>query len=254
MTDARKSTAKTASTGRRPHQSLGRPTSNAPNSVPIRALETVKPSVLSSSPNTLRSASVVPEMTAVSNPNRNDPNAATTALRKSVPPPWEHAGPIAVSQLRGRQRGCIRIFGLVEIRPIVVSRMLMHGFIPGLEAERLSFLRIQGIELQAGGKGAGGAAAEVERIHLDVDGACNLTFDGPSPITGIEPFRADRFYWPERHAVHGSRGTAGDLRPSVSPRNMRPRAARPTRSWPPNLAVGHSLVIFPSALDHHASA
>lgn len=45
------------------------------------------------------------------------------------------------------------------------------------------------------GQAAGGAAAEVERIHLDFDGARNLTFDGPSPITGIdiEPFRAGRF-------------------------------------------------------------
>ena len=40
-------TASTVSTGRRPHQSDGRPTSKAPNSVPIRALDTVKPRRLS---------------------------------------------------------------------------------------------------------------------------------------------------------------------------------------------------------------
>ena len=45
--DTRNKTASTVSTGRRPHQSEGRPTSKAPNSVPISALDTVKPRRLS---------------------------------------------------------------------------------------------------------------------------------------------------------------------------------------------------------------
>ena len=41
------STANNASTGRRPHQSAGRPTSREPNMVPSSALDTVKPRRLS---------------------------------------------------------------------------------------------------------------------------------------------------------------------------------------------------------------
>ncbi len=82
-----KSTASSASTGRRPHQSAGRPTSNAPTMVPNSALETVKPSRLSLSSYTSRKASVVPEITAVSKPNSSDPRAATRALINSIAPP-----------------------------------------------------------------------------------------------------------------------------------------------------------------------
>ena len=70
------STASSESTGRRPHQSAGRPTSNEPTIVPSSALDTVKPRRLSLSPNTCRKASVVPEITAVSKPKSNDPSAA----------------------------------------------------------------------------------------------------------------------------------------------------------------------------------
>ena len=86
------STASSASTGRRPHQSAGRPTSNAPTMVPNSALDTVKPRRLSLSSYTCRNASVVPEITAVSKPNSSDPSAATMALSRSIPPPPPRAG------------------------------------------------------------------------------------------------------------------------------------------------------------------
>ena len=53
--------------------------------VPIKALETVNPSPKLPSPKRILKASVVPEMTAVSNPNRRPPSAATKVLRKSSP-------------------------------------------------------------------------------------------------------------------------------------------------------------------------
>ena len=79
-------TANTLNTGRLPQRSAGRPASNEPTIVPIRALETVKPSKKSESLKTARSDSFVPEITAVSKPNKNDPKAATTALKSNVPP------------------------------------------------------------------------------------------------------------------------------------------------------------------------
>src|SRR5580700_1925502 len=83
----RNSTASSVSTGRRPHQSAGRPALSAPTIVPISALETVNPSRLSLSENARRNASVVPEITAVSNPNSSEPSAATIALNSRMAPP-----------------------------------------------------------------------------------------------------------------------------------------------------------------------
>src|SRR5664279_3316850 len=74
------STASIASTGRRPHQSAGRPTNKEPTMVPSSALDTVKPSQYLLSAYTCCKASVVPEMTAVSKPKSSDPRAATMAL------------------------------------------------------------------------------------------------------------------------------------------------------------------------------
>jgi hypothetical protein len=47
----------------------------------------VNPRRLSESEYTSRSASVVPEITAVSNPNKNDPNAAMIELVINIAPP-----------------------------------------------------------------------------------------------------------------------------------------------------------------------
>ena len=107
----RKSTARQASTGRRPHQSAGRPTSSDPTIVPSRALETVKPSRLSVSEKTWRRDSVVPEITAVSNPNRNEPSAATIALSTRRPPPERDAlaaGALGIGACMTRHRGRIK--------------------------------------------------------------------------------------------------------------------------------------------------
>ena len=79
--ETRNNTASRISTGRRPHQSAGRPEARAPAIVPIKALETVNPSRLSLSVNAWRNASVAPEITAVSNPNNSEPSAATPAVR-----------------------------------------------------------------------------------------------------------------------------------------------------------------------------
>jgi len=54
----------------------GLPAAIAPTMVPIRALATVKPSPKLLSRYTSWRASVVPEMTAVSNPNKRPPRAA----------------------------------------------------------------------------------------------------------------------------------------------------------------------------------
>ena len=106
------STASIASTGRRPHQSAGRPTSNEPTIVPISALETVKPSRLSLSVNTCRKASVVPEMTAVSKPKSSEPSAATMALINRIPPP-----PLPVVRVVGSVG-----IGACMFKPLVAGR------------------------------------------------------------------------------------------------------------------------------------
>ena len=79
--ETRNKTASRISTGRRPHQSAGRPEARAPAIVPIKALETVNPSRLSFSVNAWRNAPVAPEITAVSNPNNSEPSPATPAVR-----------------------------------------------------------------------------------------------------------------------------------------------------------------------------
>ena len=51
-----------------------------PKIVPISAVATVKPSIASLRPKCFCSASVVPEMTAVSNPKSSPPRAAIIVL------------------------------------------------------------------------------------------------------------------------------------------------------------------------------
>ncbi len=65
---------------RRPRRSAGLPALRAPIIVPIKALEVVNPCQKSLSPHSVCRAPSAPEMTAVSNPNRSPPNAATSAL------------------------------------------------------------------------------------------------------------------------------------------------------------------------------
>src|SRR5207302_8581752 len=79
--DTKYNTASTNSTRRRPRISAGFPAVNAPTIVPMSAEATAKPRRKLSSANARWSASVVPEMTAVSNPNSRPPRAATSALK-----------------------------------------------------------------------------------------------------------------------------------------------------------------------------
>src|SRR5580700_1442191 len=65
---------------RRPKRSPGRPASMAPTTVPQIAMETVMPRLFDDRWKTCDSWPVVPEMTAVSNPNSRPPKAATTVL------------------------------------------------------------------------------------------------------------------------------------------------------------------------------
>src|ERR1019366_2603688 len=106
-------TASIASTGRRPHQSAGRPTDSDPTIVPSSALDTVKPSQKSFSVNTCRSASVVPEITAVSKPKSSDPSAATMALIKRTPLPPPLRPVVAGDSVA---RGIFIVTTLVECR------------------------------------------------------------------------------------------------------------------------------------------
>jgi hypothetical protein len=78
--DTKYRTASATSTGFRPYRSAGRPTISEPMIVPINALETVNPHWPPLSPNTALSAFSVPEITAVSKPNRKPPSAATSVL------------------------------------------------------------------------------------------------------------------------------------------------------------------------------
>ncbi len=64
----------------RPQKSAGLPAKIDPTIVPIKAMATVKPREFSFRPYVVLSASVVPEMTAVSKPKRKPPRAATMAL------------------------------------------------------------------------------------------------------------------------------------------------------------------------------
>src|SRR5579862_2002030 len=65
---------------RRPKRSPGNPASMAPTTVPQIAIETVIPRLFDDRLKTCDSWPVVPEMTAVSNPNSRPPRAATTVL------------------------------------------------------------------------------------------------------------------------------------------------------------------------------
>lgn len=65
----------------RPNMSVSLPAHRAPTMVPISAIATVKPRPLLERWKTSFSASVVPEITAVSNPKISPPSEATIALR-----------------------------------------------------------------------------------------------------------------------------------------------------------------------------
>jgi hypothetical protein len=82
--DARYSTAMMRNAPRPPMRCPSTPLVAAPTTVPASAMLTVTPSVASVSANTCRSCAVVPEMTAVSNPNSNPPSAPTTVPRTRI--------------------------------------------------------------------------------------------------------------------------------------------------------------------------
>src|SRR5438445_2063521 len=77
-------TAMTRKLSRRPYRSPGNPASIAPKIVPHSALATVTPSRPGESWYVWVSAAVVPEITAVSNPNKRPPKAAITVLLTNV--------------------------------------------------------------------------------------------------------------------------------------------------------------------------
>jgi hypothetical protein len=81
--DTKYSSAHSHNIARLPYASPGFPIMMDPRTVPMRAMETVKPSVASVSPNNGRRNRVVPEITAVSNPNRNPPSADTIVAKRS---------------------------------------------------------------------------------------------------------------------------------------------------------------------------
>src|SRR5512147_1424411 len=80
IAETKNSTASAKRIPRLPKMSAGRPTTMEPMIVPISALETVKPRLASLRLKCDFSQSVVPEITAVSKPNRRPPKAATRAL------------------------------------------------------------------------------------------------------------------------------------------------------------------------------
>src|ERR1035438_6363999 len=77
MADARYSAPSALRQARRPYRSLGALALHEPTTVPHKALETVMPSRAGESEKVSVSDLVVPEITAVSNPNNSPPRAAT---------------------------------------------------------------------------------------------------------------------------------------------------------------------------------
>jgi hypothetical protein len=69
--------------GLRPNFSVGLPELIDPIIVPIRATATVKPNRKSPRLNTCSNDEIVPEMTAVSKPNKKPPSAATIVLQST---------------------------------------------------------------------------------------------------------------------------------------------------------------------------
>ncbi len=82
--ETRYRTAITRRLSRRPKRSPGKPASIAPRTVPKSALNTVTPKRKGVRLYVWVRALVVPEMTAVSNPNRRPPSAATIVLFSKV--------------------------------------------------------------------------------------------------------------------------------------------------------------------------
>jgi hypothetical protein len=66
----------------RPNRSLNHPATDTPAMHPTRAELTYQPSRAAGKPNWVRTEARVPEMTAVSYPNRKPPNEAMTASQK----------------------------------------------------------------------------------------------------------------------------------------------------------------------------
>ena len=64
-----------------PYLSLSHPATETPAIHPTRAELTYQPSMAAASPNWVRTKARVPEITAVSYPNRNPPNEAITAIQ-----------------------------------------------------------------------------------------------------------------------------------------------------------------------------
>ena len=62
-----------------PYLSLSQPATETPAIHPTRAELTYQPSIAAANPNWVRTKARVPEITAVSYPNKNPPNEATTA-------------------------------------------------------------------------------------------------------------------------------------------------------------------------------
>lgn len=75
----------TSSIGLRPNRSAGAPATSEPMTVPISAEATVKPRLASESAKRACNAVVVPDITAVSNPNSSPPSAAPSALSTIAP-------------------------------------------------------------------------------------------------------------------------------------------------------------------------
>ena len=88
-------------TFRRPRVSAGRPTATEPTIVPMRAAATVKPSQKPLRPKTSWRAAVVPEMTAVSKPNRSPPRAAMIVLVASAPVSRDPPESVSVAKAPG---------------------------------------------------------------------------------------------------------------------------------------------------------
>src|ERR1700722_9301549 len=84
IADTRKSHPASSNPPRRPKRSAITPDTSVPGMAAQNALELVIPSQTSLRWNVARSGALVPEITAVSNPNSNPPNAAAIVLLRSV--------------------------------------------------------------------------------------------------------------------------------------------------------------------------
>ncbi len=102
------------STGRRPNLSPSQPATMAPRMQPTRAALPNQPRANLLRPNCFSTKPKVPEMTAVSNPNRNPPSDATrqTEARKNPEP---RAGASASDQLSAALSAAMTAFSGEDI-------------------------------------------------------------------------------------------------------------------------------------------